>query len=151
MPNSYTQIYMHYVFATKHRMQFIKESQRQDLYDYIGGIIKGLNCFLHCIGGMEDHIHLLVGLNARYSIPEFAKRIKERSSKHINESEWSIRKFQWQEGYGAFSVSHSNLPKVREYIQNQAEHHKRYSFLEEYEKLLQKHEVDYDKRYLLEE
>jgi putative transposase len=149
MPNTYTQIYIHYVFATQHRKRFLNEEIQKELYDYTAGCIKNLNCFLQCIGGIDDHIHILVGLRPTLSVSEFAQKVKANTSRFINAKGWAFGKFQWQEGFGAFSVSQSGLGKARQYIANQAEHHRRQSFSSEYEELLAKHKIDYDKRYLL--
>ncbi len=149
MANTYTQIYIHYVIATKHRMRFLTADVEKEMNAYAAGVIKELNCFLQCIGGgADDHIHILVGLHPTMAVSEFAQRLKANTSRFINEKGWMSGKFQWQEGYGAFSVSQSGLEKVREYIRNQAEHHSRQSFASEFEELLTKYCVPYDKLYL---
>lgn len=148
MPNTFTQIYIHYVFATKHRMRFLNVGIQKELYAYTAGITKSLNCFMQCIGGMDDHVHLLIGLHPTLSVSDFAQKIKSNSSRFINQKGWALGKFEWQEGFGAFSISQSGLGKVREYIQNQAKHHQRQSFLDEYEELLTKYQINYDLLYL---
>ncbi len=148
MANSYTQIYIHYVFATRHRMRFLTADIEKEMHSYAAGLIKDLNCFLQSIGGIEDHIHILVGLHPTLAISEFAQKFKANTSRFINEKGWASGKFQWQEGFGAFSVSQSGLEKVREYIRKQAEHHRRKSFPVEYEDLLTKYMIHYDRRYL---
>ena len=148
MANTYTQIYIHYVIATKHRMRFLNSDIELELHAYAAGLIRDLSCFLQCIGGIDDHIHLLVGLHPTLAISEFAQKFKANSSRFINEKGWASGKFQWQEGFGAFSVSPSSLEKVRQYIGNQAEHHRRQSFTEEYEELLTRHKIPFDQRYL---
>jgi len=116
MPNTYTQIYIHYVFATEIRMPLIKGDKQQELYAYSAGIVRDLNCFMQCIGGMEDHVHLLVGLHPTLSVSEFAQKFKANTSRFINEKGWVLGKFNWQGGFGAFSVSQSGLMQVRDYI-----------------------------------
>lgn len=148
MANTYTQIYIHYVIATQHRMRFLTAEIQQELYAYSAGLIKEFHCFLHGIGGTNDHLHLLVGLHPTLAVSEFAQKFKANTSRFINEKGWALGKFQWQEGFGAFSVSQSGLRKVREYIRNQTEHHRRQSFTSEFEELLTKYSITYDKRYL---
>ncbi|MDD2228545.1 MAG: IS200/IS605 family transposase [Candidatus Cloacimonetes bacterium] len=148
MPNTYTQIYIHYVFATEIRLRHLSEERQKELYAYSAGIIKELNCFLQCIGGMEDHIHILVGLHPTLSVSEFAQKIKANTSRFINEKGWAYGKFKWQNGFGAFSVSQSGLEATRNYIKNQKEHHQGQSFASEYETLLTKYSIEYDKQYV---
>jgi putative transposase len=150
MPNTYTQIYIHYVFATRSRMRFLHDRIRKELYDYIAGYTKEMKGFLQCIGGMEDHIHILVGLPPTLSVADFAQKIKANSSRFINEKGWAFGKFKWQEGYGAFSVSQSGLENARSYINHQQEHHAKRSFSSEFEELLNRYKVNYDKQYLFE-
>lgn len=148
MANTYTQVYIHYVIATKHRMRFLTADIQQEIHAYAAGLIKTLNCFLQGIGGMDDHLHLLVGLHPTLAVSEFAQKFKANTSRFINEKGWYEGKFEWQEGYGAFSVSQSGLERVRKYIRNQAEHHRRQSFSSEYEQLLTKYGIHYKKPYL---
>ncbi|MDZ4181914.1 MAG: IS200/IS605 family transposase [Candidatus Cloacimonadaceae bacterium] len=151
MPNTYTQLYIHYVFATEIRLRTLTEERQHELYTYAAGVVKELKCFLQCIGGMEDHIHLLIGLHPSLSASEFAQKIKATTSRFINEKGWVHGKFKWQEGYGAFSVSQSGLERVREYIKHQKEHHQRYTFSGEFEALLARHRVSYDNKYVFHE
>ena len=148
MPNTYTQVYIHYVFATELRLRLLTEEMQKELYSYSTGIIKELNCFLQCIGGTDDHIHLLIGLHPTISVSEFAQKIKANTTRFINDKGWVHGKFKWQEGYGAFSVSQSGLESVRDYIQHQKEHHKKQSFSHEYESLLTKYNINDDKLYV---
>ncbi len=148
MANTYTQIYIHYVIATQHRMRFLTADIQKELYAYAAGLTRELNCFLQCIGGIDDHLHILVGLHPTLAVSEFAQKLKANTSRFINEKGWALGKFQWQEGFGAFSVSQSGLDQVRDYIGNQAEHHLRQSFSSEYEELLARYRVNFDKRYL---
>ena len=105
MAGTYTQIYIHYVFAIKSRLRLVNEDIQKELYNYIAGITRELKCFLQCIGGTEDHIHLLIGLHPTLSVSEFAQKLKANTSRFINENGWALGKFSWQEGFGAFSVS----------------------------------------------
>ena len=148
MSQSYSQIYIHYVFITKFRQRFLRESIQPELSDYIGGYTKNLNCFMQCIGGMEDHLHLLIGLKPSITVSEFAQKVKANSSRFIHEKGWTYGKFEWQPGFGAFSLSQSNLENARKYIKNQKENHQHKTLLDEYEDLLRNYKIGYDKRYL---
>lgn len=148
MANTYTQIYLHYVVATKYRMRFLNKEIEKELYSYASGLTRDLKCFMQCIGGMDDHLHILVGLHPTLAISEFAQKFKANTSRFINEKGWALGKFQWQEGYAAFSVSQSGLDKVREYILHQAEHHLRISFSSEYTELLLKNQIDFNEQFL---
>ena len=151
MPNTYTQIYIHYVFATETRFRSITKDRQAELYDYAAGIIKELKCFTQCIGGMEDHIHILIGLHPTLSVSDFAQRIKANTSRFVNEKGWTIGQFRWQEGFGAFSISQSALENVRNYIKNQEAHHQNLSFADEYETLLTRYGVDFNQKYVFHE
>ncbi len=148
MANTYTQIYIHFVFATERRMRFLTPEIRQETYSYLAGCIKDLKGFVQCIGGMDDHIHILVGMPPTLSVSEFAQKVKANSSRFINEKGWVLGKFKWQEGFGAFSVSQSGLENTREYIQNQENHHRKHTFSNEYIALLTRYEIKYDSRYV---
>ncbi len=148
MPNTNTQIYIHYVFATEIRLRLLSEDRQEELYTYCAGINKELKCFLQCIGGMEDHIHILVGLHPTLSVSEYAQKIKARTSRFINDKGWALGKFNWQKGFGAFSVSQSGLETVGNYIKNQKEHHLGQSFSSEYETLLTRYEINFDQQYV---
>jgi len=151
MANTYTQLYIHYVFATQKRLRLFHDNAQKELYDYSAGLTRDLNCFFQCIGGMEDHIHLLVGLHPTLSVSDFAQRFKANTSRFINEKGWVIGKFNWQNGFGAFSVSQSGLEQVRDYIAKQEEHHGNKRFIAEYEALLGKYRVKYAEKYLFAE
>lgn len=125
MANSYTQIYLHYVVATKYRMRFLNIDIEKELYSYAAALTRDLHCFLQCIGGMDDHLYIMEGLPPSLAVSEFAHKFKANTSRFINEKGWALGKFQWQEGYAGFSVSQSGLDKVREYIRHQPEHHLR--------------------------
>lgn len=148
MAGTYTNLLYHCVFSTKHRRQLIKPDFEEELYKYMGGIVRGLGGSCLEINGVEDHVHLLVKLKPYPSISDFHRELKQGSSKWINANKKSRERFGWQDGYAAFTVSESAVEDVRRYIQNQKEHHKKMSFKEELLYFLQKHGVDYDERYL---
>jgi REP element-mobilizing transposase RayT len=148
MPNTYTQIHIHFVFAVKHRNAVINDSWKEELYKYIAGIIRNNEHKLIAIGGMPDHIHILIGVRPSQSISDLMQDVKGNSSKWINEKRYLNTKFEWQEGYGAFSYSKSQINDVVNYINNQETHHAKKSFKEEYLEILKKFEVDYDEKYV---
>jgi len=147
MAHTYASIFFHLIWSTKDRFAMIQPSLRKRLYTYIGGIIKNESCDLLSCGGTQDHVHLLIQISPKISISDLTRCIKANSSRFVNQNFPEI-KFAWQEGYGAFSVSVSKLETVRNYIARQDEHHKKISFLDEVVKLFEKHEIEYDKRYL---
>ncbi|KRD06406.1 transposase [Flavobacterium sp. Root901] len=151
MANTYTQIHIHFVFAVKYKQAVIHATWKNDLYKYISGIIKNNNHKLLAINGVSDHVHILVGIRPAQSISELMKSIKQNSSKWINENKFTKIHFEWQEGYGAFSYSKSQLSAVANYIENQEQHHKTKTFKEEYINFLEKFEVDYDEKFIFKE
>ena len=150
MPNSYTQIYIHYIFAVKGRHNFIKPEYNNELQKYITGIIQNRKCKLLAINNMPDHFHILIGLHPSYPVSKLIQEIKSNSSKFFNEKLWSKEKFNWQEAYGAFSYSRSQIDNVIKYINNQQEHHKKMTFKEEYLEFLKKFDIQYEEKYLFE-
>lgn len=150
MPNTYTQLLIHLVFAVRNRDVLIKENIRPDVEKYLAGIIKNNNHVLLAQYCMPNHCHILVGLNPQQSISDLANVLKANSSKWINENKKTPFKFNWQEGYGAFSYSRSQLNTVINYILNQKEHHKKKTFKEEYLEFLQKFTIEYNEQYLFE-
>ena len=148
MANTYTQIHLQFVFAVKYRNGLIYESFKEELYQYISGIIKANNHKLLAINGMPDHLHIFIGMRPTQSISDLLQDIKGSSSKWINEKKFLKVKFEWQEGYGAFSYSKSHVNNVISYIQNQENHHKKETFREEYLKFLKVFEIEYDERYI---
>lgn len=151
MANTYTQIHIHFVFAVKFRKAIIDNEWKEELYKYIGGIIKKNNHKLLAINGVSDHIHILIGIRPVQAISDLMKNIKQDSSKWINNSEFLKNHFEWQEGYGAFSYSKSQLNAVINYIQSQELHHKKKTFKDEYVDFLEKFEVDYDEKFIFKE
>jgi REP element-mobilizing transposase RayT len=148
MPNTFEQINIHIVFSVKNREGLIPSSIKEELYKYISGIIKNKGQKLLAINGMSDHIHLLISMNTRLSVSELVREIKKHATGFINDKKILDGKFYWQEGYGAFSYSNSEIPAVIQYIQNQEEHHKKRTFREEYVKLLEEFQIEYDDKYL---
>jgi REP element-mobilizing transposase RayT len=149
MASTFTNLLYHIVFSTKDRMPSIHKALRERLYEYIGGIIRGERGILLEIGGVPDHVHLLVKLKSDMATAEIVRLIKSNSSKWLNESNSPTGRFEWQTGYGAFSVSESQAAKVRQYIRTQESHHAKVSFRDELIGLLKKHGIEYDERYLL--
>ena len=148
MANTYTQIHIQAVFAVQNRNCIMQRGWKDELYKYITGIVQNNKHKLLAINGMPDHVHILFGFRPSQSLSDLMQDIKGSSSKWINEKRFIKGKFSWQEGYGAFSYSKSELPKVIQYIRNQEEHHKKRTFIEEYEDLLKEFEIDYDERFV---
>jgi len=146
--NTYTQIYIHIIFAVEGRQNLIKPEYNDELHKYIVGIVSAQKQKLIAINNMPDHVHLLIGLRPDSSLSDLVRAVKAGSSKLITEKRWVGGKFSWQEGFGAFSYSRSQLGAVIRYIQNQQKHHAKKSFREEYVELLEKFNVDCDKRYI---
>lgn len=151
MPNTYTQIYIQFVFAVKYRQAIIQAEWKTDLYKYITGIIQNNGHKLIAINGVADHIHILVGYKPTQSFSELMRDVKANSSKWINEQKFLKSKFEWQEGYGAFSYSESHLKNVIRYIENQEKHHQKNSFKVEYQQFLNDYGIEYDERYIFKE
>jgi REP element-mobilizing transposase RayT len=148
MANTYTQIYLQFVFAVSGRKCLLKDSFREELHKFITGVVEKRKQKLIAINSVSDHIHILVGFGTTITIADLLHDIKQSSSKLINKNQWTPERFSWQEGYGAFSYSRSHLDNVYHYIQNQQEHHRTKSFREEYIEFLDKFDVIYDSRYL---
>lgn len=148
MPNTYTQIYIHVVFAVQERACLIKPEWKEELFKYIAGILKNNGIKLIAIGGVDDHIHILLALSPKIALSDLVRDIKANSSKYINEKRFVCGKFYWQEGFGAFSYSRSQIDAVAKYVLNQEQHHANKSFKSEYVELLDRFDVEYDERYL---
>ena len=148
MANTYTQIYLHVVFAVSGRACVIQPERKEELQKYIAGIVSGRNQKLIAINCMPDHVHILLGLKPNEASSDLIGRIKTGSANHINEHRWIGCHFSWQEGFGAFSVSHSHLGTVIDYVHNQENHHRRKSFHEEYVEFLERHDIAYNERYV---
>ena len=148
MANTYTQIYIHIVFAVEGRYNLIRDEFREELHKYITGIIQNEKHKLIIINSMIDHVHILIGIKPDSNLSDLVRDIKANSSKLINEKKWIKGRFNWQEGFGAFSYSHSQLDTIANYIRNQEKHHTKRSFREEYIELLEKFNVEYDPKYI---
>ncbi len=149
MPSTHQQLLYHVIFSTKNRKPYLaNEDHRAKVFAYMAGIAKNLEGIALEIGGWIDHAHLLVRIPAKTAVSDFVGRLKANTSKHVNETSGLIKKFGWQEGFGAFSVSVSQKDKVARYIQIQLEHHGQETFEDEYIRLLHKHDVQYDPRYV---
>ena len=148
MANTYTCLHYHVVFSTKNRERWIAQAMENRIWDYLGGIARtnGLKPIL--IGGVDDHVHLLFSMPPSIGLSEVIKQIKGGSSGWVKANFPGLGQFGWQDGYGAFTVSKSQIPEVEHYIRDQREHRRIKSFQEEYRALLEKHEVKYDERYL---
>ena len=149
MANTYTQIYLQFVFAVKNRASLIQSEWKNELYKYITGIVQNNNHKLIRINGMPNHIHVFVGYKPHQLIPDLLQDIKGNSSTWINEKNFTRGQFNWQAGYGAFSYSHSQIDPVVQYIMNQEKHHTKKTFLQEYTELLEHFDIPYDDRYIL--
>ena len=148
MANTYTQIHIQAVFAVQNRKSLIQDPWKRELYRYITGIIHNNGHKVLQINGMPDHIHILIGMRPVQAVSDLIKQVKQNSSKWINKNHYTPHGFSWQSGFGAFSYSKSQLPKVIKYIQNQEIHHRKIPFREEYLSLLKIHAIEYDERYL---
>lgn len=148
MSGTFSQIYIQIVFAVKGRENLILLDWEDRLYQYITGIIRAKEQKLIAINGMPDHIHIFIGMKPSCCISDLVREVKKSSNEFINENKLSKFKFHWQEGYGAFSYSHSQIDHVAKYVMNQKEHHHKVSFREEYIDFLKKFEIDYNEKYL---
>ena len=148
MPNTYTSLHYHIVFSTKHRERWLVLENEQRIWAYLGGIAKENKIQPIKIGGIEDHVHLLLGAPATLAPCKIAQLIKGGSSAWIHDTFPDLKGFAWQDGYGAFSVSQSNVPDVAAYIHDQRAHHRTKTFQEEYLAMLRKHHIVHDERYV---
>ena len=151
MANTYTQIYIQYVFAVQNRISLIKNEWKGELYKYMTGIINQHEHKLLSIGGMTDHIHALVSMHPKQAPSDLMYELKRSSSLWINENKFVVGKFSWQEGFGAFSYSQSQISRVSKYIENQETHHKKKTFREEYLDFLKAFNIEFDERYVYKE
>ncbi len=150
MPGTFSQIYVQIVFAVFGRENLIGKAWRDELHQYISGIITGKGQKAIIVNGVQDHIHAFVGLKPSMCISDLARDIKNNSANFINKKRFVLGKFSWQEGYGAFSYSRSQVDRVFEYIKNQEEHHRKSTFQEEYKAFLEKFKVEYQDKHLFE-
>ncbi|MCX6230379.1 MAG: IS200/IS605 family transposase [Bacteroidetes bacterium] len=150
MPNTYTQIYIHLVFAVQGRHNIINNTIKEELQKYTTGILENRKQKLYAINIMPDHCHIFFSMTPTINISDLVKDIKTGITNHINKNHLLLTKFEWQKGFGAFSYAHSQIDNVVKYIQNQEEHHKKHTFREEYIDFLKKFNVDYNPNYLFE-
>jgi putative transposase len=148
MPQSFASLHVHVVFSTKHRQQLLVPVLIPRLHEYLCGILREQSCSLVSAGGTEDHMHLLVSLSRTIAIADAVRLIKANSSGWIHKEFREMPDFQWQQGYGAFAVSFSNIDAVKTYIAHQEEHHRKISFQDEFREFLRKHEIEWDERYV---
>jgi REP element-mobilizing transposase RayT len=151
MANTYTKLFYHIIFSPKGRANIISYDWKDELYTYITGITSNKNQTLISINGMPDHIHILIGTKPDCNLSDLVRDIKANSSRYINENKWVKGKFEWQQGFAAFTVGYSQVETVKQYIINQEEHHKANSFRKEYIDFLNQHDVEFKTEYLFEE
>ncbi|HMI67790.1 MAG TPA: IS200/IS605 family transposase [Cyclobacteriaceae bacterium] len=151
MANTYTQIHIQAVFAVKYRLGIIQKNWKDELFKYVTGIIRENDHRLLAINGMPDHVHVFFGMRPAQSLSDLLQVIKANSSKWINERGFVKGRLEWQQGFGAFSYSKSQISDVISYIQNQETHHQKRTFLDEYRNLLEEFDVEYDSRYIFKE
>jgi REP element-mobilizing transposase RayT len=148
MANSFISLFVHVVFSVKNRKRLIAEEIEREIWQYLGGICRAHGVKAVQIGGVEDHVHLLLGLPATLSLSDFIKRLKGESSKWISATFPALREFNWQDGYGGFSVGQSQIEATVAYIKKQREHHHRKTFEEEYRAFLQAHGIEVEEKYI---
>ncbi|MBN1866842.1 IS200/IS605 family transposase [Candidatus Sumerlaeota bacterium] len=148
MPQSLAKVYVHAVFSTKERMACLTPALCAELYPYAATVLGNMDCPCIQVGGAADHVHILCALSKTLSVADFIEEIKKPTSKWLKRKGAAFGRFQWQNGYGAFSVSQSQARRVTEYIRNQPQRHKRLTFQEEFQALLRKHEIPFDERYV---
>jgi len=148
MAGTFSQIYIQIVFAVQDRESMIQSAWREELFKYISGIVRNKGQKMLAINGMPDHIHFLIGMKPSCCLSDFVREVKKSSNEFIKEKKFSKFKFNWQEGYGAFSYSHSQIDRVIKYIMNQEKHHKKQTFREEYLDFLNKFEIEFKDEYL---
>ncbi len=151
MANTYAQIYIQVVFAVKGRENLIRRELKTELHKYITGVVRNEKHKLIAINSMPDHIHMLIGLKPDRALSDLVRDVKANSSRFVNEKRWVRGRFNWQEGFGAFSYSHSEWDSVVKYIQNQEKRHSKKTFREEYDAMLKAFQVEYNEKYVFEE
>ena len=148
MPNTYTQLHIHFIFAVQNRTSLIKNEWQERLNQYITAIIQNRDHKLLAINGMPDHVHVLIGMRPTQSISSLMQEVKRDSSEWINKQKFCPGQFSWQQGYGAFSYSKSQLPAIISYILEQEKHHHKKTFITEYKEFLDSFGIEYDERYI---
>lgn len=147
MPSTHTSLHFHLIFSTKNRVPLIERAWRDRLHAYLGGTVRTVGGTAESVGGVADHVHLLVGLRPTHCLSDVLREIKHASSQWVHET-IGMKKFSWQDGYGAFTVSVSNIERVKRYIADQERHHRRRTFQGEYVQFLKRNRIEYDERYL---
>ncbi len=148
MPQSLAKVYLHVIFSTKNRAPLLAHEWREELFRVLGGTANNLGCQSLIVGGVEDHVHMLIQLSRTITVADAVGKIKSTSSCWVNQTRGLTVEFHWQAGYAAFSVSQSNVEVVREYIRQQPEHHARQMFQEELREWLRRYEIEWDERYV---
>jgi len=148
MANTYSQVYLHFVFAVQNRLSLINSRWEVDLYKYMSGIISKEGHKVYVINGMPDHVHALVSMNPKQAPSDLMHDVKRSSSLWINENRFVRGKFSWQEGFGVFSYGHSQIPTIANYIEQQKKHHEKRTFIEEYREFLKLFNIEFDERYI---
>ena len=148
MANTYTQLYIQFVFAVQNRMSLISENWQSDLYKYMTGIIGQQEHKLMAINGMPDHVHILISMNPKQAPSDLMFHVKRSSSIWINDNKLCPGTFAWQEGFGAFSYGKSQIPTIARYIENQQKHHMKRTFINEYKEFLNAFGIEFDERYI---
>ncbi|MBK6264075.1 IS200/IS605 family transposase [Marivirga sp. S37H4] len=148
MGQSLTKNYIHLIFSTKHRQPLISDKIEHELFSYLGGICKNLECWPIKVGGYKDHVHILCMLSKKIALMKLLEEVKTHSSKWMKTKGDEYKKFYWQDGYGAFSVNPTEIDLVIEYISNQKIHHGKRSFQDEYRAFLKKYKIEYDEHYV---
>ena len=149
MPQSLAQLYTHVVFSTKNRVAYLDDVELRDrVHAYLGGACGKLNSPSLIVGGPSDHVHILCSMNRNQAVAELVRELKRESSKWVKEQASTLNDFHWQGGYGAFSVSPSHVEILREYIATQAAHHEKVTFKDEFRRLLEKYNLQFDEQYV---
>jgi len=148
MPNTYSQIYLQFVFAVTNRQSLIPKEHKEELHKYITGIVQNRKAKMIAVHCMPDHAHLFVGFKPVLSISDFVKEVKMASNEFLNDKAWMKNHFNWQEGYGVFSYGHSQIDKVAKYVLNQERHHQKKTFRQEYLAFLDKFQIQFEEQYL---
>jgi REP element-mobilizing transposase RayT len=148
MANTFSQIYLQFVFAVNGRRSLIEKPYKEELHKYITGLVQKRKSKMLAINCMPDHTHFFVGFKPTILIPDFVKEIKVESNEFITNKKWTRGKFNWQDGYGVFSYSHSHIDRVVKYILNQEAHHRKKTFRQEYHELLEKFAIPFEEKYL---
>ena len=150
MANTFSQIYLQFVFAVRHRQSLIPTEHKEELHKYITALVQNRKAKMIAVHCMPDHTHLFVGFRPSISISDFIKEIKVESNEFLNNQSWMKSKFNWQEGYGVFSYGHSQIDTVVKYVLNQEQHHKKKTFRAEYLEFLDRFQIPFEEKYLFE-